>query len=214
MQVLFRTICVVATLSLFSVAPALAQSNNPGGAVYGDPAAPTTTPPAGAPAPGDPTQTGGEPVGQPGLGLTPTVPGAVAKLLPNGLAAAPTDAPVAVQRAIWAANAIIGRPYIYGGGHGAFKASGYDCSGTVSYALHGASLLRTPMDSGEFMRWGDRGNGQWISVYANYGHAYAVIAGLRLDTSAAGDPSGGKGPRWRPTLRSNRGFRVRHLPGL
>ena len=218
---LFRTICAVATASLMGAAPALAQSatdpGTPGGAAYGSPppSDPTQQPPAQtAPASGDPSQSGGQAFGQPNPALTPTVPGTVAKLLPSGLAAAPTDAPPAVQHAIWAANSIIGRPYVYGGGHGAFKASGYDCSGTVSYALHGANLLRTPMDSGEFMRWGQRGNGQWITVYSNYGHAYAVIAGLRLDTSAAGDPSGAKGPRWRPTLRSNHGFRVRHLPGL
>jgi hypothetical protein len=133
----------------------------------------------------------------------------------NGLAAAPEAAPNAVKQAIWAANRIIGRPYRYGGGHArGFVDRGYDCSGTVSVALRGADLLGSPLDSGSFMRWGAAGAGDWITVYTNPGHAYAVIAGLRLDTSAAGDPSGLKGPRWRPTLRSSRGFKARHPVGL
>ncbi|HEX2103015.1 MAG TPA: hypothetical protein VHF51_05150 [Solirubrobacteraceae bacterium] len=141
----------------------------------------------------------------------PVVPGTEAELLDDGRAAAPTAAPDAVKQAIWAANKIIGRPYRYGGGHGrGFVDRGYDCSGTVSYALHGGDLLDSPLDSGSFMSWGAAGAGDWITVYANRGHAYVVIAGLRLDTSAAGDPRGGKGPRWRPTLRSSRGFKARH----
>jgi hypothetical protein len=144
----------------------------------------------------------------------PVVPGAVAKLQADGLAAAPLDAPPEVQEAIWAANEIIGLPYVYGGGHGNFKSHGYDCSGTVSYALHGASLLRTPLDSGSFMRWGLAGKGSWFTVYTNPGHAFAVIAGLRLDTSPAGDRTGLRGPRWRPVLRSTHGFRARHPLGF
>ncbi|MGI8558216.1 MAG: hypothetical protein ACR2ND_07895 [Solirubrobacteraceae bacterium] len=200
---------------------AFAQSANPGGAAYSAGGSAASSAPAGgpdvtAPAPGplDPSQTGGRVAGQANPALTPSVPGNVAKILPNGLAAAPAGAPAPVQQAIWAANRIIGLPYVYGGGHGAFVASGYDCSGTVSFALHGANLLRTPMDSSEFMRWGQRGTGQWITVYSNAGHAYMTIAGVRLDTSAAGDPSGAKGPRWRPVLRSSKHFRVRHLAGL
>ena len=157
---------------------------------------------------------GGQEFGEPNAADVQTVPGTKAKLLANGQAAAPQDAPAEVQQAIWAANRIIGMPYHYGGGHQRFEDSGYDCSGTVSYALHGGDLLDTPMDSSDFMSWGAAGKGDWITVYTNPGHAYTVIAGLRLDTSAAGDPSGGKGPRWRPTLRSNRGFRSRHLDGL
>jgi cell wall-associated NlpC family hydrolase len=168
----------------------------------------------GNPNGGSPTDTGGQAYGLPNPATAQTVPGAVAKLLPDGSAAAPAGAPPQVQQAISAANKIIGLPYVYGGGHGAFAASGYDCSGTVSYALHGANLLDSPLDSSEFMTWGQRGKGQWITVYANPGHAYAVIAGLRLDTSSAGDPSGGSGPRWRPTLRSSRGYRVRHPVGF
>ena len=143
------------------------------------------------------------------------VPGTKAVLMDNGLAAAPADAPPAVQEAVFAANEIVGKPYRYGGGHARFKDSGYDCSGTISYALHGGGFLETPLDSGSFMRWGERGKGQWITVYTNPGHAYVVIAGLRLDTSAAGERrSSGKGPRWRTNLRGGRGFRLRHPEGL
>ena len=143
------------------------------------------------------------------------VPGTKAVLLDTGFAAAPADAPPAVQEAVFAANEIVGKPYRYGGGHRRFKDRGYDCSGTISYALHGADLLDSPLDSGSFMRWGERGKGDWITVYTNPGHAYVVIAGLRLDTSAAGERrSSGKGPRWRTTLRGGRGFRTRHPEGL
>jgi hypothetical protein len=135
-------------------------------------------------------------------------------VLIDGIAHAPASAPARVKRAIAAANQIVGKPYRYGGGHARIKDSGYDCSGTVSFALHGAKLLTTPLDSSSFMSWGARGRGKWITVFTNPGHAYVVIAGLRLDTSAAGDPSGAKGPRWRPALRSSRGFTARHPKGL
>ena len=102
----------------------------------------------------------------------------------------------------------------YGGGHARFNSKGYDCSGTVSFALHGGDLLDSPLDSGSFMNWEEKGKGLWITVYTNPGHAFAVIAGLRLDTSAAGDPSGAKGPRWRPVLRSTAGFKARHPEAL
>lgn len=140
----------------------------------------------------------------------PVVPGTKAKLLDDGRAAAPALAPDEVKKAIWAANKLIGKPYRYGGGHRRFNDSGYDCSGTVSYALKGGRMLSSPLDSSSFMRWGGAGKGEWITVYTNPGHAFVVIAGLRLDTSASGDPSGNKGPRWRPALRSTRGFRARH----
>jgi hypothetical protein len=147
-------------------------------------------------------------------GAEPTVPGTVGEII-DGVAHAPEAAPEAVRQAVWAANRIVGRPYRYGGGHGrGFVDRGYDCSGTISYALHGAELLKRPLDSSSFMRWGESGKGEWITVYTNPGHAYVVIAGMRLDTSAAGDRSGAKGPRWRPTLRSTRGFRARHPAGL
>jgi peptidoglycan hydrolase-like protein with peptidoglycan-binding domain len=142
---------------------------------------------------------------------TEVAPGAKATMSSDGLhAVAPSDAPPEVTDAITAANKIVGKPYKYGGGHGNWEDSGYDCSGTVSYALHGAGLLDTPMSSGEFGGWGVSGKGAWISVYYNSGHAYAVIAGLRLDTSG----SGGKGPRWHTDQRSGSGYSVTHWRGL
>lgn len=160
------------------------------------------------------TVVGGQAFGEDNPAMTPTVPGTRARLLPTGLAAAPEQAPDQVKRAIWAANEIVGMPYIYGGGHQSFQDDGYDCSGTVSYALHGGGLLRSPLDSSSFMKWGDGGAGDWITVFTNPGHAYAVIAGLRLDTSAADDRRGLKGPRWRPLRKSDRGFSRRHPDGL
>ena len=209
-------------------APVRTADSGTGGASAGGSGAPSQPTQTSQPSPssntnpgapqGDPNgsgvdQTGGQMYGQPNPAQSQTVPGVVAKLLPDGLAAAPADAPPAIQQAIWTANKIIGLPYVYGGGHQAFQASGYDCSGTVSFALHGGNLLTSPLDSSDFMSWGQRGKGQWFTVYTNPGHAYLVIAGLRLDTSSAGDPHGGSGPRWRPTLRSSHGFRARHLVG-
>ena len=143
----------------------------------------------------------------------PTVAGDRAKVI-KGVAHAPAAAPAAVQNAVWAANKIVGKPYRYGGGHARFKDTGYDCSGTISFALNGADVLDSPLDSSSFMSWGEAGKGDWITVYTNPGHAFVVIAGLRLDTSAANDPSGRKGPRWRPALRSTSGFTARHPEGL
>jgi cell wall-associated NlpC family hydrolase len=141
------------------------------------------------------------------------VPGSLARYV-NGLAAAPMSAPEAVQKVIWAGNEIIGLPYIFGGGHASFDSPGYDCSGTVSYALHGGGLLTTPEDSSEFMVWGSHGAGRWIAVFGNAGHAYMDVAGLRLDTSAADDPTDQQGPRWRPLRTDNSGYTVRHPLGL
>jgi cell wall-associated NlpC family hydrolase len=154
--------------------------------------------------------TGGSPVGI-AAGLKPEllVPGSTARYV-GGLAAAPMSAPAAVQGIIWAGNGITGLPYIYGGGHASFNSPGYDCSGTVSYALHGASLLTMPEDSSEFMAWGSHGVGRWVTIFSNPGHAYMTVAGLRLDTSAADDPSNQQGPRWRPLRASNGGYTVRH----
>lgn len=135
----------------------------------------------------------------------PTVPGSRA-VLRDGLAYAPAAAPLEVQEAVWAANELLDKPYIYGGGHKSFRADGYDCSGTVSYALNGAGLLDSPLDSSSFMSWGDAGKGTWITVYTNPGHAFVIIAGLRLDTSGPGE----EGPRWRPGRWSTRGFKARH----
>jgi hypothetical protein len=153
-----------------------------------------------------------------------SVPGAKATLLPDGTAAAPADAPEAVRQAIWAANRLQDKPYKYGGGHAKVEDNGYDCSGTVSYALIHAGLLESPLPSGPFTRWGEKGRGAWITVYAHGGHAYAVIAGLRLDTSAYSSGTARnrrviastleRGPRWRATTRPSRGFRARHPLGL
>jgi cell wall-associated NlpC family hydrolase len=141
------------------------------------------------------------------------VPGATARYV-GGIAAAPMSAPLAVQEIIWAGDQIIGLPYIYGGGHASFVSAGYDCSGTVSFALHGASVISTPMDSSEYMAWGSHGVGRWVTIFSNPEHAYMTVAGLRLDTSTADDPSNQQGPRWRPLRPANSGFTVRHPLGL
>jgi NADH dehydrogenase FAD-containing subunit len=139
------------------------------------------------------------------------VSGDTARII-HGVAYAPALAPIAVQRAIWAGNKIRHKPYIYGGGHAAFAAAGYDCSGSVSYVLHAAGLLKTPFDSSDFMSWGKQGLGQWITVYTNPGHAFVEIAGIRFDTSSEGDPhpAPGTGPHWRPLLHDTGGFSARH----
>jgi hypothetical protein len=146
---------------------------------------------------------------------TSTTPG-VATLQPDGSALAPPDAPRNVRKAINAANRIRHKPYLWGGGHRSFKAKGYDCSGAVSYVLHAAGLLKTPMASGDLARrWGAPGLGQWITVYANKGHTYAVIAGLRWDTSAVGESvRNGSGPRWRSTARPPSGYTSKYYPSL
>jgi len=125
-------------------------------------------------------------------------------------AVAPADAPPPVARAVAAANRITRKPYRYGGGHGRFRDSAYDCSGAVSYVLHGAGLLRRSRDSTGLMSWRRRGRGRWITVYSNPGHAYLVIAGLRFDTSGHGE----RGPRWRPEPRSPRRYVARHAGAL
>jgi cell wall-associated NlpC family hydrolase len=125
-------------------------------------------------------------------------------------ATAPADAPPQVVAAVAAANALTRKPYVYGGGHGRWADRGYDCSGTVSYVLHAADLLDGALDSSGLARWGARGKGAWISVYGKRTHAYMVIAGLRFDTSGAGE----SGPRWRPQPRSGAGYAVRHPAGL
>jgi hypothetical protein len=203
----FALFIFTSLLCLLAPAGALAQSGPPtGGTVYQEPTPAPTTP---------------VPLGQSTLPRL-TVPGVKAQLMTNGLAAAPAGAPPQVQNAIWAANELQTFPYRYGGGHRRFIDKGYDCSGTVSYALHYAGLLDSPLDSSSFMRWGARGKGQWFTVYTNPGHAFVIIAGLRLDTSAAGVSAAlakkiptatESGPRWRPTLRSTRGYRARHAVG-
>ena len=144
-----------------------------------------------------------------GVSTPPPGPPGKARLL-HGVAYAPPDAPLAVVRAIRAGNKLQNKPYRYGGGHASFSDSAYDCSGTVSFALHGAGLLRSPLASGGLMTWGRAHRGRWITVYSNPGHAYMVIAGLRLDTSG----TGGSGPRWQKARRSSSGFVARHPRGF
>jgi hypothetical protein len=172
-----------------------------------------TAPPASTNASGG---TGiGAPPPAPSTPAQPTVAGFQAKIV-RGVAYAPSYAPVPVQQAIWAGNRIRTKPYIWGGGHAAFMAAGYDCSGSVSFVLHAAGLLPTPFDSSDFMGWGMSGAGHWITVYTNPGHAFVQIAGIRFDTSAEGDPhpTRGSGPRWRVTMRSTGGFMARHPAGF
>jgi hypothetical protein len=130
----------------------------------------------------------------------------------DGLAIPPSDAPPEVVAVIEAANRIVGKPYRYGGGHAKWEDSGYDCSGSVSYALHGAGLLKRSMDSTEFESYGDAGPGQWITVYGNSGHAYMVVAGLRFDTGY--NDSTSSGPKWSTKMRPSRGYVVRHPDGF
>lgn len=132
-------------------------------------------------------------------------------IIRHGVAYAPSNAPDSVKRAIWAANALRRMPYKWGGGHGSFVDSGYDCSGTVSYALHYAGVLSSPNSSSDFLGYGERGRGRWITVYCRNGHTFAVIAGLRLDTT--GD-YGTEGPRWHENLRDTWGYEARHPAGM
>jgi cell wall-associated NlpC family hydrolase len=132
-------------------------------------------------------------------------------ILLSGIALAPPHAPEAVQGAINNANTIVGRPYIWGGGHQSWYSAGYDCSGAVSFALFGGGLIPRPLVSGDLMRWGAPGPGKWITVYANPGHTFVEIAGLRFDTSGT---ESGTGPRWHLAARPGDGFVARHPPGL
>lgn len=145
-------------------------------------------------------------------GDRPIVSGSRA-VLRNGVAYAPSRAPQNVKNAIWAANTLRRKPYIWGGGHGSFYDRGYDCSGTVSFALHGAGLLNSPLPSSELMRYGERGRGRWITVYSRPGHTFAVIAGLRLDTTDLGH-GGDVGPRWYTYGRDTGGYVARHPAGM
>lgn len=140
----------------------------------------------------------------------PTVPGNVA-VLRGRKAYAPANAPQCVKEAIWALNTIVGKPYRWGGGHGTFRDVGYDCSGTVSFALNAAGLLAQPAPSRGFLSWGESGRGRWITVYARKGHVFAVIAGLRMDTTGE---RAEQGPGWRDWSRDPRGFVARHPRGL
>ena len=140
-----------------------------------------------------------------GRGAAPTETSR-ARITNDGLAVAPADAPEAVKQVIAAGNEIAKKPYKYGGGHGDWTDSGYDCSGSVSYALHGAGLLNRPKDSGELMSWRFSGRGEWITVFANSGHVYMKVAGLRFDTSGLDED----GTRWHDTRASREGYAIRH----
>ena len=195
LALLFLSLAVLAVTAPYARA---ARNNGTGGAP------PVTLPPP---------DTGGgvPPLLPPPTTPPPTTPMPTAQLSPDGRTAiAPAGAPASVKAAIYAANQITRKPYRYGGGHRSFEDTAYDCSGSVSYALHGGGLLASPLPSTSFMRWGLPGRGAWVTVYTNPGHAYVVIAGLRFDTSGPG-PSG---PRWRKSARISRFFKARHPLGL
>jgi hypothetical protein len=193
---------MIALVALASASTAYAAS---GGSGAGNPNASATSGGAGvAPGPG-PRSTASHPV----------VQGYTAKII-HGEAYAPSYAPAAVQKMIWAGDTIRHKSYCYAGGHGQWQDSCYDCSGTVSYVLHAAGLISQSMDSGEMMSWGHGGAGHWVTIFTNQGHAFIEIAGIRLDTSAYQDPNPapGSGPRWRPDVTSWSGFLQRHPSGL
>jgi cell wall-associated NlpC family hydrolase len=202
---LFAALSCAVALAV-TASPALAEN---GGAPTGSGGAP--------PQQFDPGQITG---GVPNTPDTPTTPppapvtqvpqSAHTAVLAHGVAVAPAGAPLVVRVAIHAANQLRHKPYVWGGGHASFSARGYDCSGAVSYVLHAADLLSFPEVSGALAHWGVKGNGAWITVYANGGHAFMVIAGLRFDTSGQGE----SGPRWRGEPRWERGFHHRHPLGL
>ena len=187
------TTAILVTAALLS-APALARADAATGGVD-----PGSGPPAATPAP-------------PFNAAHPTVAGTRARLV-NGIAYAPAAAPASVKALIWSVNAIVSKPYVYGGGHARFTDRGYDCSGLVSFAMHAAGLLRTPMSAPGFFRFGTYGLGRWITLWVRSGHVFAVVGGLRLDTTPY--PSRGvEGPRWRPQMRNTAAFTPRHPSGL
>jgi len=187
------TTAILVTAALLS-APALARADAATGGV-----GPGSAPPAATPAP-------------PFNAAHPTVAGTRARLV-NGIAYAPAAAPASVKALIWSVNTIVAKPYVYGGGHARFADRGYDCSGLVSFAMHAAGLLRTPMSAPGFFRFGTYGPGRWITLWVRSGHVFAVVGGLRLDTTPY--PSRGvEGPRWRPQMRNTAAFTPRHPSGL
>jgi hypothetical protein len=197
-----RSLIGALAAALLVAAPAGAASGTGGASYQGAKA-------AQAPAPGSPATTGGAAPVDPPAATTPVpTPGAVATLAPDGTAVAPAGAPAAVVAAIAAGNRIAALPYRYGGGHRKFTDTAYDCSGSVSFALHGADLLDSPLTSGELADWGAAGPGAWITIYANRDHVFMVVAGLRFDTSGA------KPSRWQAMDRTTKGFVVRHPDGL
>ena len=203
---LFRLLFVLLAAGLFGAAPAGAQETWDESMLLGDsdawygPASPQAPVFAAPPAAASPAAV--------------VMPGDVAGVRPDGRAVPPRRAPAHVKAMIAAANRIVGKPYKWGGGHARLEDRGYDCSGAVGYALIRAGLQRSPMVSGQYARWGLRGTGRWVTIYANRGHVYMEVAGLRLDTSPIADASGAKGPRWRGVIGPRAGFKVRHIPGL
>jgi len=153
-----------------------------------------------------------------GAAFEPPPPPPAEATLVDGRVIPPASAPRRVKRVIEAANRLVEKPYVYGGGHKPFSSvldSGYDCSGAVSYALYGGRFLRLPLHSGALMSWGSAGPGEWITVYTHPGHAYLVVAGLRFDTSLRDPdaPGPSSGPRWSRTLRESDAFVARHPAG-
>ncbi|HEY5143053.1 MAG TPA: hypothetical protein VII98_06095 [Solirubrobacteraceae bacterium] len=205
---------LVAALLLLSVSAPSARAASSGGAAYGQASqAPQTPAPTLPPGGVDPSQPAPAPTPVlPGPTTPVPAPGAgqVARVLPNGLAVAPAGAPAVVRAIIAAGNRIATTKYVWGGGHARWDDTGYDCSGSVSYALHGAALLDSPLVSGDLAHWGEQGAGAWVTIYANADHVYMSVAGLRFDTSGQRQA----GTRWQSALRSNRGFHVRHPTGL
>ena len=196
------TFIALAALFIAIALPSLAQAANRGGLTAYEEEAPE-------PAPVEPPETT-EPAATEEIPVTGEVGRAT---LYNGRAIAPANAPTAVKQVIAYANKIRLKPYIYGGGHGRWWDQGYDCSGAVSFALHGGRLMASPLASGAMASWGAPGRGRWITIYANAGHAYMVVAGLRFDT--AGNESGESGPRWHQSLGAAAGgsFIARHPVG-
>jgi cell wall-associated NlpC family hydrolase len=133
-----------------------------------------------------------------------------ADVLRNGIALPPIEAPTAVRQIIEAGNYIARTPYLWGGGHGKWLDKGYDCSGSISYALARAGLLNAPLDSGRLMGWGEPGKGKWVTIYTNTGHVFMVVAGVRFDTSG----TKANGSRWQNEMRPVGGFVARHPTGL
>jgi hypothetical protein len=196
-----RTVVAFVLATLLVVLPARAQASTTGGVSY------PTSSPRGATAAQAPTATSAAPASTtaPATTVTPT-----ATVGTDGLAVAPAGAPAQVIALVAAGNAIASLPYKYGGGHTSFDDAAYDCSGSVSFALHGAGLLDTTLDSTGLARWGQTGPGAWITIYANKTHTYLTVAGLRFDTSGQKKA----GTRWQAAPRSSRGFKVRHPLGL
>jgi hypothetical protein len=196
-----RTVVAFVLATLLVVLPSRAQASTTGGTSY------PTSSPRGATAAQAPTATSTAPPSTtaPATTVTPS-----ATVGTDGLAVAPAGAPAEVVALIAAGNAIASLPYKYGGGHKSFEDSAYDCSGSVSFALHGAGLLDETLDSTGLARWGEAGPGAWITIYANKTHTYLIVAGLRFDTSGQKKA----GTRWQAAPRSSRGFKVRHPAAL